>query len=405
MLDPPLALATAATLDRHADARTAGLSAAEALADSLRGPADAVILFASFHHATALPEVIRTLRAELHPAATIGVTTQGVLGGAEELEHGPGMSILALRFPGSRIRAFAFDHHDGPPEVWSRELVKRRLRLSSPPRGVLLFADPFTAGSDALPARIAGELPKATPILGGLVSGGSQPGANVLAADDAVLNSGAVGLVLEGDIEMETVLSHGCRPIGEPMVVTGSDGPTLKSLGGRPAVEAIQSMARTLRNEDRAGFAERPLIGVVTDPQKRHFGRNDFLVRTVAAANERHGTLLLNGPVRIGSTVQLLVRDATTAREDLAMALDLASIDQRQPAASLVVTCTGRGSDLFGDPGHDAREIQRRLGSPPQAGFMATAEIAPVDGVPRMHGLGVAAALFRAPSQLPSPPQ
>jgi hypothetical protein len=36
---------------------------------------------------------------------------------------------------------------------------------------------------------------------------------------------------------------------------------------------------------------------------------------------------------------------------------------------------------------------------------MATAEIAPVDGVPRLHGLGVAAALFRAPSQLPSPPQ
>jgi small ligand-binding sensory domain FIST len=401
MIEDSLPLATAATLDRHADARTAGLSAAEALSEALKGPADAVILFASFHHASALPEVVRTLRHELAPAATIGLTTQSVLGGAEELEHGPGMSVLALRFPGCRIRAFAFDYNDGPPEVWTRDLVRSRLRPSSPPRGAILFADPFTAGSDILPARIADALPAETPVLGGLASGGSQPGANVLVANDTVTNSGAVGLLLEGQIEMETLLSHGCRPVGTPMVATDIDGPTLRGLGGTSAVQAIQAQARLLNNADRAHFAERPLIGIATDPTKPRFGRGDFLVRTVAAANERHGTLLLNGPIRRGSTVQLLVRDSKTASEDLAMSLDLASMDPRKPAASLVVTCTARGSDLFGDPSHDAREIQRRLGNPPQAGFMATAEIAPVSGVPRLHGLGVAAALFRSPLQLP----
>ena len=397
MLDHSLPMATAATLDGHADARTAGLSAAEALSDALKGPADAVILFASFHHAAALPEVVRTLRQELSPAATIGLTTQGVLGGDEELEHGPGMAVMALRFPGARIRAFAFDYNDGPPDVWTRDLVRSRLRPSSPPRGVLLFADPFTAGSDVLPARIASGLPPETPVLGGLASGASQPGANVLVANDTVTNSGAVGLLFEGDIEMETLLSHGCRPVGTPMIVTDVDGPSLRGLGGTRAVEAVQTQARTLPNADRISFAERPLIGVVTDPTKPRFGRSDFLVRTVAAANERRGSLLLNGPVRRGSTVHLLVRDSQTASEDLAMSLDLASMDPRPPAASVVVTCTARGSDLFGDPGHDAREIQRRLGNPPQAGFMATAEIAPVNGVPRLHALGVAAALFRSP--------
>ena len=81
------------------------------------------------------------------------------------------------------------------------------------------------------------------------------------------------------------------------------------------------------------------------------------------------------------------------------MALDLAAMDPRPPAASLLITCAGRGSDLFGDPGHDAGEIQRRLGNPPQAGFIAAAEIAPVGDVPRVHGLGVAAALLRGPQE------
>lgn len=391
-------LATAATLDRHADTRTAGLSAAEALGEALNGPADAVVLFASFHHAAALPEAVQSIRQVLHPSATIGITTTGVLGGDEEIEHGPGMAAMAMRFPNSRIRAFGFDHNDGPPEVWSRAMVRSRLRPSSPPKGLLIFADPFTAGSDALPARLADALPPGTPVLGGLVSGGSQPGANVLLANGVATNSGAVGLLLEGDIELETVLSHGCRPVGEPMVITAADGPALMTIGGQSAVKAIQSMSALLEENDRAMFAASPLIGVVTDASKKRFGRSDFLVRPVAAANERDGALLLGGPVRPGSTIQMLIRDAATAREDLAMALDLAAMNPRPPAASLLVTCARRGSNLFGDPSHDAGEIQRRLGNPPQAGFMAVAEIAPVGEIPRVHGLGVAAALLRGPS-------
>jgi len=392
-------LATAATLDRHADTRTAGLSAAEALGEALDGPADAVVLFASFHHAAALPEAILTIRQVLKPSAAVGITTTGVLGGTEELEHGPGMAALALRIPNSRIRAFGFDHNDGPPEVWSRGMVRSRLRPSSPPKGALVFADPFTAGSDVLPARLADALPAGTPVLGGLVSGGSQPGANVLVANANATNSGAVGLLLEGDVELETLLSHGCRPVGEPMVVTAADGPALTKIGGMPAVSAVQSISKTLNDHDRSLFAASPLIGVVIDASKKRFGRSDFLVRPVAAANERQGTLLLGGTIRPGSTIQLLVRDATTASEDLAMALDLAAMDPRPPAASLLITCAGRGSTLFGDPGHDAREIQRRLGNPPQAGFMAVAEIAPVGDVPRVHGLGLAAALLRGPQE------
>lgn len=392
-------LATASTLDRHADTRTAALSAAEILGETIQGHADAVILFASFHHAAALPEAVETIRQVLHPNAAIGMTSSGVVGGHEEIESGPCMSVLALRFPNSRMRAFSFDHNDGPPEVWSRPLVRSRLRPMSPPRGMLVFADPFSAGSDVLPARMSLAVPKGTPIVGGLVSGASQPGANVLVCNDRVSNTGAVGILFEGDIEMETLLSHGCRPIGEPLVVTAADGPLLSTLGGVPAVTAVQSITRHLNDDDRRMFAGSPLIGIATNANKKRYGRNDFLIRPIAAANERAGTLLLTGPIRTGSTIQLQVRDATTAQQDLAMALDLATIDPRPPAASILLTCTGRGHNLFGHSGHDAGEVQRRLQSPPQAGMIAAAQLAPIGDTPRIHGLGVAAALLRGSQQ------
>ena len=394
----PTNLATAATLDRHADTRTAALAAAEAIGESLHGAADVIVLCASFHHAAALPVAVETVRQVLHPSASIAVTASGVVGGGMALESGPGLSAMGIRCPGARVRTFHFDHNDGPAEVWTVPLVRSRLRPTSPPRGLLVFADPFTAGSDILPDRLARAVPPGTPIAGGLLSGASRPGANVLVADQVVSNFGAVGLILEGNIEMETLVSHGCRPVGPPLVVTAADGPNIQKIGGTSAVKAIQEVSQQLSEQDRKLLANGPLIGIVTDPAKRRFGRNDFLVRSVVAANERAGTLLLTSPIRPGSTIQVQVRDAETAKEDLAMALDLAAMHPEPPAASILVTSTGRGRELFGEPGHDAAEIQRRLEEPPQTGFLATAEIAPVGGVPRVNGLGVVAALLRAPS-------
>ncbi|MCH2161163.1 MAG: FIST C-terminal domain-containing protein [Phycisphaerales bacterium] len=398
MPTPPPSLITAATLDRHADTRTAALAAAEAIGERLQGAADAILLFASFHHAAALPVAVETVRQVLHPSASIGVTASGVVGGGVALETGPGLAALGIRCQGARIRTFHFNHNDGPPEVWTTPLIRSRLRPMAPPKGILVFADPFTAGSDLLPERLAQGVPPGTPIAGGLLSGASRPGANVLVADHVVSNFGVAGLILEGGIEMETLVSHGCRPVGPPMVVTAADGPNLQSIGGTPAVKAIQEVSKQLSDKDRNLLANGPLIGIATDPSKPRFGRNDFLVRNVVAANERAGTLLLTGPIRTGVTIQVQVRDADTANEDLAMALDLAAMHPEPPAACILVTSTGRGEELFGEAGHDAAEFQRRLDAPSQTGFLATAEIAPVGGVPRVNGLGVVAALLREPS-------
>ena len=68
-----------------------------------------------------------------------------------------------------------------------------------------------------------GSLAEARPdivVVGGLASAASQPGGNALVLDGEVHRDGAVGVVLP---PTQAVVSQGCRPVGEPMVVTRAD--------------------------------------------------------------------------------------------------------------------------------------------------------------------------------------
>ena len=265
----------------------------------------------------------------------------------------------------------------------------------SPPKGPLVFADPFTAGSDALPTRLAAIFPPGVPIAGGLLSGASQAGANVLVADDAVSMSGAVGLIFEGDIELEPIVAHGCRGVGPTLIVTGADGSAITSLGGRPAAEVLDEILGNLSGADRTALARTPLIGIAADAAKPIKGRGDFLIRPVGAIDQASGNLLLSGGVPRGSTVRFQVRDAAIASEDLGMSLDLAVLDHRPAAGVILASSAGRGSSLFGSPGHDAGRIHKRLAEPPLVGFVAAAEIANIGGRPRLAGLGLSAVVLR----------
>src|SRR5205085_871170 len=60
-------------------------------------------------------------------------------------------------------------------------------------------------------------------LVGGLAGAGG-PGANRLFADGEVVEGGGVGVVLSGDVQVRTVVSKGCRPIGPAMVVTRAEG-------------------------------------------------------------------------------------------------------------------------------------------------------------------------------------
>lgn len=334
---------------------------------------DLVAVFVTPHHAGALEDVGAAVRAVLSPTVLFGCAAVSVLGVRHEAEDEPGVSVWAGRFGpvrGVRLSTAA----DPLPEVPFEA------------QALLLVADPFTFDVQALYERLGG-----LPVIGGNASAARGPGGNRLALDEAVFVDGAVGAFIGPGARVEAVVSQGCRPIGNPYVVTRSERNVVYELAGRPALERLVEMASggAIPEEDVRLINSGLHLGTVIDEHKDRFERGDFLVRNVLGADREVGAIAVGDEVELGSTVQFHVRDAATADEDLHAALD----GRGDSDGALMFTCNGRGRRLFGVPHHDAEVFDEEVGAP-VAGFFAAGEFGPVGRKNFVHGFTASVALF-----------
>ena len=209
-----------------------------------------------------------------------------------------------------------------------------------------------------------------------------------------IWSDGAVGVLLDQDVSPSSVVSQGCRPIGAPFTVTGSDGTLLTELGGRPALERLMGVIADLDEADRSLAAHGLHCGIVIDDRKLDYERGDFLIRGVLGADRDRGAIAVGDHVPVGATVQFHVRDAASADDDLNTLLVRARVDGPAKAA-LVFTCNGRGFHLFGSEHHDAEAVQEALGPLPLAGMFCAGEIGPLNGRNHLHGFTASVAVFR----------
>jgi small ligand-binding sensory domain FIST len=299
--------------------------------------------------------------------------------------------------PDTRLRPFevrAATDEEGTFRFSALPTVGDRARAS-----VLLLADPFsfpmTDYLEVLNAALPG-----VPAIGGMASGGAGPGQNLLFDGGGVKSGGALGLVVEGAIEVRTVVSQGCRPIGKPWVITSNKGGLVQRLGGKTAIQALVETLTALPASERQLLQSQPFLGVAHDASKSTFSRGDFLVRPIVGADERSGALAIgDDALRPGQTVQFLVRDAASAGEDLSQLLRERAGGPPRAAGelgALVFSCNGRGSRMFAAPDHDIGCVQAALErTVPAAGFFAMGEIGPVAGRNFLHGFTASVALFR----------
>jgi len=347
------------------------------------GPApDLAILFAGAAHTGAMDDIVRAVNELLEPGLLVGCTASMVMGRSREVEDAGGLSLWAasgvraegytLRVQGETIRGFPSADE-----------------LPDDATALLLLADPFSFPTEELLVGLREQAGIHLPVFGGLASAARGPGGNRLVRDHDVRSEGAVLVVLRG-VTVETVVSQGCRPVGDPMIVTAGEGRIARELAGRPALERVQEVLRSLSPEDLA-LAQRGLhVGRVVDESKATFDRGDFLVRTVLGADSSNGAVAFGDEIEVGATVQLHVRDAASADDDLRHLMA-----GREADGALVFTCNGRGTALFGIEDHDATVVNDALGSVPIAGMSCAGEVGPVGGVSHMHGFTASIALFR----------
>ena len=393
----------AGALSTETDSASALREALAELDVGLGGDApDLVLALATHHHGPALEELGPKVARATGARVVAGCTAESVIGGTRELEGRAGIALWAAHLPDTEVRAFEITARcDGEKDA----AFSRLPTVGDPERACLLaLADPFTFPTDSFLAQLNETLP-GVPVMGGIASGAMGPGQTLFFTDDGVRESGCIAIALEGAIELVPVVSQGCRPVGKPWVITDCERNQIKKLGGRAALEVLVETLNGLSCAQKKPQSM-PFLGLAIDATRTRFGRSDFLVRGIMALNQRDRTIAVADFVRRGQTVQLLVRDAESAGEDL-RSLVSAHVSAHgdcgggpnSPAESgaLLFTCNGRGKRMFGKPDHDASCVRSSLKADvPLAGFFAAGEIGPVGGRNFLHGFTASLALFRA---------
>jgi small ligand-binding sensory domain FIST len=292
-----------------------------------------------------------------------------VVGGAREVEAGPGVSLWA----GATGPVTPLHLSADTPELPDVDAAS----------AAIVLADPFSFPIDRLLASTA------VPVIGGMAMGGRAPGGNRLLLDDRVLHTGAAGVVLGPSVTVRTIVSQGCRPIGNPLTVTRSEGNVVYELAGRPALQRLGELAEGMPEPERMSLYRGVHFGLVIDEHKTDFGRGDFLIRSVMGGDPESGAIQVGDKVEVGATAQFQIRDADSADEDLRQL-----VAGRRADAALLFTCNGRGIRLFSQPDHDASILSDSLDGAPIAGMFCAGELGPVGGHNFLHGFTASIALL-----------
>jgi small ligand-binding sensory domain FIST len=321
----------------------------------------------------------------LAPLNTLGCNASGIIAGRREVEMKPAISILAMHLPGVRVHSFSLAPNEIARMEGGHALVSALDLYPTDKPKFLVLGDPMSCDPNRLTNLINEAYPGA-PLVGGLASGQQLQHAAWMLLGHEIIDQGVACVALTGEVEFDVVVAQGCRPIGEPMIVTKAEGNVLQELGGRPPLDVLRETLSRCTPEDQRLARQSLFAGLTMSEDRTGYKRGDFLIRNLLGFDQNTGSLVVGSPLRRGQTMQFQLRDATTSDTDLQLLVGgLPEIDGAARGA-LMVSCVGRGQGLYGEPDHDVALVQSMRGPVPLAGFFANGEFGPVGGRNFVHG-------------------
>lgn len=368
---------------------------------------DVVFLFVSPQHKKNYARIGAAVVKFLDPRHVLGCSGGAVIGDSHEIERKPAISITAAVLPDVTITPFHLDDDtlpglDDPPRRWEEAIG---VHASDNPQFVLV-ADPFSMNRAEDMLRGFDYAFPLSAKIGGLASGASGPGQNALYLDHAFRRSGAVGLAFSGELEVDTLVAQGCRPIGKPMRITRCQKNLLIELDKRPALHLLAELFEVADEREQELIRTSLFLGIVMDPFKAGEPKpGDFLIRNMMGMDAQRGVLAIGALLDEGQTVQFHLRESEAATADLEAVLWRYSTERMNamkgeslpapPRGALLFSCLGRGEGLYGKPDHDSLAFASKFVDAPLGGFFCNGEIGPVGGTTYLHGFTSCFGIFR----------
>ena len=334
-------------------------------------------------------ELSPILAKELAPLHSLGRNASGAIAGRREVEMKPGVAVLAMRLPGVKLHSFSL----APSELKRLEDGKSLVALldlypTDQPK-FLAFGDPMSCDVDHLTSLFNEGYPGA-PLVGGMSSGPQLKRPSWMLLNGEVIENGVAGMALTGDVTFDIVVAQGCRPIGEPLIVTKAEGNLLQELGGRSPLEVLRETLAKCPPEDQRLARHALFAGLVMKEGHSGYKRGDFVIRNLMGFDQETGALVLGTNLRRGQTLQFQL--ATRRRRTPISSSCWAGCRRAWlPRGALLVNAgAGRGCT--------ASRITTRRSCSPCAGLCRWRGSSPTGSLGRWAGATTSTAIRRASS-------
>lgn len=348
--------------------------------------------------------------------AVVGCTTNGVIGDGPttdvvEVENSPALSLTLMRLPGITVTPFHVMPDDLPSldarqDVW-HNLVGRPPVSSSSNPSFMLFSDPSFADRGELDRFLSG-IEYAYPgssVVGALASAAAAfpkghmfctlPRDILSPEANSLRDSGLVGLTFSGDVQIDCLVSQGCRAIGPEFEVrkVGPGNVILEmELAGRPssclrATGQLQSIISYASKAEKELLQENLHIGISVN----EYGsvEDNMRIRHVINVDMFKGGIAVACDVHVGQRVTFCImeREAALRALDKTMQkykrVELANSlvgYSNPPFGAVVFADVGRGQGLFSEPATETRNLTSFAPGVPVTGCFSAGQIGPCRG-------------------------
>ncbi|MDG1873059.1 MAG: FIST N-terminal domain-containing protein [Mariniblastus sp.] len=374
-------------------------AACESLNDQIHGDIDLIFAFVSGQTAEEFDRCMPRIKEKTRARVVLGCSCETAIGGAYELEHAAAISLWAAKLPDAEITPMHLTYQRSGGDAAIVGWPSTTDGIWDDNSSLLLLGEPFGFPIDVLLERFNEDRPGVR-IAGGMASGAQVPGESRLLLNDQTYEEGVVAIRISGT-PIRMLVSQGCRPIGEPMIITASERNIIQSLGGKKALNVVYDLFQTLPTSEQQLFQNGLHVGRVINEYQDKFEYGDFLIRNVIGIDKETKSISIGDFVRPGQTVQFHIRDSQSASFEFQQILSR-TVAKRPFSAGILFTCNGRGTHLFPDPHHDATCVAGANNSAdgstaakvPLAGFFAAGEIGPVGNLNFLHGFTASLVVF-----------
>jgi hypothetical protein len=381
---------------------------------------DFVMLFATVGYRQSV--LLQSVRAATHQAPLIGCSGAGVIAQGMADESNFAVTVLLIKSDKMRftygietgIKASSAQVGEAVGEAISRSVAQSSIvqnvqnaqnKTPAEAKALFLFLEGLSPNFDEFieGLRRRTDLEKTIPAIGGFAGDDLAMRETFQYCDDHITTDGAVWALLSGEVNVASVMSHGCVPIGENHTVTKSLRNAVFEIDHRPALEVLESYLTQAEIDDwgiactMLGWAfEASHPPAENALESELSSQHDLtMIRSIASRDEETRAVYMMSDIIEGSAFRIARRDhekicakADKMADSLLAQIKSGLVEAAEPMLIFHVECVGRGKLIFREPEKLSliHHLQSKIGQEiPWIGLYAFAEIGPVSGQNCVH--------------------